>query len=723
MTAPRPLHPLRIGDWLLDPAANELRRDAQAVRVPARLVDLLLRLAATPAQCVRRETLIDEVWQRREVNDEVLSRAIADLRQFLGDDARAPRYIETLPKLGYRLLAPVEMQRSAEAAIADATVVAPQDAPASEPTSLGVARHPRRRWRLALGACVTFAALAGVIAITARRDAATPGAGSAAPLPDPLTPDNLLRARPFTSEPGRELFPRFTPDARWVIYTRAANGADAGPAQLRLRAVDGTEDRALVEDGLDNWCGVVSPDGITLAWLRARPGVCELVHRPLLGGPTRVLAGCEAGVFTSCPDWSRDGRRLLLEGAAASAPQAHAGLREISFPDGTSHTLTRPPGGARDLMPRYRRDGGVVFWRGDGWGRALHLREADGSERALRSQDYLSFGHAIDAQDRLLLADDSFGQRALVRRDAAGDALLGGSDARYPDIASDGALVYEVARYDANLWRVDLRDAARPPAQLTRSVRYDSQPAYSPDGAWLAFGSNRDGREGAYLMRADGSGERKLPLDPALRWTSPVWSPDGERLLLLRYEGQHARLCVHHVERARTECPAGLTPDRHAAFHLDADTIGVIDAQARPARLWQVALSAPHAETELARDVDRCRANARWLACHRPGRAGLWLRDRASGEVRDVLPELGPDTRGAWALTAGAVYFAARLEDDAAAAVHRFDLENGGVRRISTLAPSAIGDSISVAPDESALVLARTDALETDLVYVPPPQP
>src|SRR5436190_21692197 len=99
--------PFRVGDFEVLPASGELlgRRGTQRVR--PLLMDILLRLAAQPGEVVRRETLLEDVWSRRMVNDEVLSRAIAELRTALGDDARGARYIETLPKLGYRLVAPV----------------------------------------------------------------------------------------------------------------------------------------------------------------------------------------------------------------------------------------------------------------------------------------------------------------------------------------------------------------------------------------------------------------------------------------------------------------------------------------------------------------------------------------------------------------------------------------------------------------------------------------
>ncbi|MCI1728118.1 MAG: winged helix-turn-helix domain-containing protein [Chiayiivirga sp.] len=713
--------PVRIGEFVLDPGPNELRRGQSVQRLPAKLADLLLRLAAEPGRMVARETLLDEVWERRQVNDEVLSRAIADLRQALGDEARAPRYIETLPKRGYRLVADVgDVAPDAESRPDAAAVHAPDREPDAGPAPSPAAGRSRRFTpRRALVAAL-FAAT-GLVYL-ARDDTPSSTAPTVSPaVADPFTAANLLRARPFTTEPGRELFPRFTPDARWVVYTRAHGEGE--PAQLRLRAVDGTEDRVLVQDESDNLCGSVSPDGTTLAWIRLRPGVCEVVHRALLGGPARVLVACEPATAVTCPDWSPDGKHLLLAGNAEQR-----GLTQVAFPAGEARRLSTPPTGLRDLMPRYAPDGrGIVFWRGDAWGRSVHALDLhSGIERVLRPAAYLGFGHAIASDSSVILADDSLGQRALLRFDqGSGEStMLGGADARYPDLARNGALVYEVARYDANLWRVDLRNANAESQRLTLSARYDSQPAYSPDGQWLAFGSNRDGREGVYLMRPDGSEERKLPLDPALRWTSPVWFPDGERLLVLRYDADGAQFCLHTLATAQSECRPELGRNRHGAFFLDADTLGMIDAEIATPRLWRVRLDESTPAVVDVGVVDRCVANARWLACHRPGTAGVWLQDRQDGRARSLLPEIGDD-RGAWQLHGNAIYYTA-AEDAAAqrpAGIYRHDLDSGATRFVTRERPNAIGASIALAPDESALVLARNDGLETDLVYVPPPAP
>jgi Tol biopolymer transport system component/DNA-binding winged helix-turn-helix (wHTH) protein len=705
MRADRRTSALRLGEFRFDPVLNELSRAGVVQRLPVRLADLLLRLAVQPGQLVRRETLLDEVWERRHVNEEVLSRAIADLRQALGDDAKAPRYIETLPKLGYRLVCDVAEAGDAIAApvlcAASAETSVPVTSVATAATAATPARIPRNRRTI-----VTFLIALLLVAIVSTVWFAQKPESP----PQSLTAQRLLQARPFTSDPGRELLPRFTPDGRWVVYTRFQ--PETEPAHLRLRAIDGTEDRVLVQDVFENYCGSVSPDGAQLTWLRTRDGRCEVMYRALLGGASRVLAGCAAAV--GCPEWTPDGGGLLLEG-----DEARAGLREVSFPDGASRTLTKPVGGMVDVMPRISRDGAdIVFWRADGNARTL-MRVARAGGEATQASDggYLAFGHAFDVDGALIAADDRFGQRALVRVVAGKDAeLLGAAGARHPDISPDGALVYEVAQYDANLWRIDLRDAAQPPQQLTRNARYDSQPALSPDAAWLAFGSNRDGREGVYLMRADGSDERKLPLDPEFRWTSPAWSPDGASLLVLRYVDNQSSVCRHVIASAATDCPPALGRNRNGAFFLAPEQFAAVDDASDTAGLWQHGfdVQAP-ARVDTGGPVDRCRATPRWLACHRPGQAGLWLRDRQSGESRDVLPELHRDLR-AWDLVGDAVYFPRGGE---ARGLYRHDLLDGSTRRVHELVPSAIGDAVSVAPDESFAVVARTDALDVDLMLLP----
>ena len=99
---------VRIGEWVADPATNELRRGADTVRLEPRSMDLLMALAHRAGTVVSRDELFAAVWPGVVVGDEALSQGITKLRRALGDEAKTPRYIETIAKRGYRLVAPVQ---------------------------------------------------------------------------------------------------------------------------------------------------------------------------------------------------------------------------------------------------------------------------------------------------------------------------------------------------------------------------------------------------------------------------------------------------------------------------------------------------------------------------------------------------------------------------------------------------------------------------------------
>lgn len=106
---------MRVGDWLVDPSSGRVApfsspdsAEDEAVRVEPKVMEVLLELAASAGEVVSKERLIERVWAETFVGEAALARCISELRRAFGDDARAPRYIETLPKRGYRLIAPVE---------------------------------------------------------------------------------------------------------------------------------------------------------------------------------------------------------------------------------------------------------------------------------------------------------------------------------------------------------------------------------------------------------------------------------------------------------------------------------------------------------------------------------------------------------------------------------------------------------------------------------------
>lgn len=98
---------LRIGDWIVDPQLDELHNGDQRVKLEPRKMQLLLVLARRPGQLVTTEELFEAVWKDVVVTSSSIYQSIAQLRKILGDDTDEPRYISTVPRKGYRLVADV----------------------------------------------------------------------------------------------------------------------------------------------------------------------------------------------------------------------------------------------------------------------------------------------------------------------------------------------------------------------------------------------------------------------------------------------------------------------------------------------------------------------------------------------------------------------------------------------------------------------------------------
>ena len=105
----------RIADWLVDPGSGEIRQGEEVVKLEPRAMDLLVLLAAHAEQAISREQILDEVWHGVIVGDDAITAAIIKLRKALGDDSKNPRFIQTIPKKGYRLIAAVQSSADSEA--------------------------------------------------------------------------------------------------------------------------------------------------------------------------------------------------------------------------------------------------------------------------------------------------------------------------------------------------------------------------------------------------------------------------------------------------------------------------------------------------------------------------------------------------------------------------------------------------------------------------------
>ena len=237
--------PFRLTDRLVDPALNRVTMPTgETVQVEPKIMLVLTVLAEHPSEVVTREDLMSRVWNGVFVTDDVLHRAIRELRRIFDDDSEAPRVIETIRKRGYRLIGPIE------------TV--------GEVAGTGAARRAggARRTTPVLAAIACAAVIVVTLIWLGRR-------------PGTIDTEARVRFMPLTSEPGNEVDPALSSSGRLAYVARGDDGrshlftkvsADATAAQITRG--DGT-DRA------PTW----SPDESRVAFVRMDAAGCAISDR------------------------------------------------------------------------------------------------------------------------------------------------------------------------------------------------------------------------------------------------------------------------------------------------------------------------------------------------------------------------------------------------------------------------------------------------------------
>ena len=703
-----PSQPFRVGEWSVFPDRNEIQRADQNLRIQPRLIQILRLLALTPGRTVSREKLLDSVWSRRMVNDEVLSRSIADLRQALGDDARQPRYLETIPKLGYRLIADVEWLPAENLALpmpATGTSALPEQkhsssasAPIASPMT---GKRPLRHAIYALALLLAASALLW----TYRHSPAKSDLGQ-----------RLQHAQPLSSDPGWELTPRFAHSGDLLVY--AELDPERAHASLRLRSRDGRVNRLLGDGQHYDLCPVFAPDDQQIAWVRRSERGCELLRAPVLGGIPTAITQCAASVF-SCPDWLGE---WLVYTAEPLDDDSGAGLSRVRLRDGTVEKLTQPVAAqGNDTHARFAPDGRIVFSRGVEGERLLYQWSAAEGERKLPFPPSMVYGQLWLPNGHVLAASDALGFRALVALDpdSGGSQLLGARGARHPDLAVDGAMVFEQASYDANLWWIAADGSGL--RQLTRSQRYDAYPRLSPDATKVLYQSNRDGPESLYLLDLHNDQEQRLPLDPTMRWAQPAWSRDGTRLLLTRYSGGETSLWLYVLGSEAPTAVVGLPEGAHdAQFDPDGVHAWFRTGPERSGPLLRFPLDHP-ASIEAGPDaVEHYQVSTAGLFLTSLDDARLQHCPDGRGKDCTALPVvLDPRQRRNWSVAAGSVYYVS-AQSAVPDQVQRYRLDTGTVENLPWPRPGALSRALDVDPEGAFAIIARTDRIDVDLMWVSP---
>ena len=140
----------RLGPWLVEPSLNTVSRNGSSIHLSPKVMGVLVCLAQHAGDPVPKETLLQTVWPDTFVGDDVLKGCISELRRALEDDARDSRIIQTIPKSGYRLIAPVEWMNGARGTTAE------RYEPGTSPVRPATARRLRTAGLAAIAAVLLF---------------------------------------------------------------------------------------------------------------------------------------------------------------------------------------------------------------------------------------------------------------------------------------------------------------------------------------------------------------------------------------------------------------------------------------------------------------------------------------------------------------------------------------------------------------------------------------
>lgn len=500
-------------------------------RLTSKAAGVLIALASQPGETLSRASLLDSVWPDTCPTPDVLTQAIAELRRAFEDDQRAPWLIETVPKRGYRLIAPVQWRDSVVVKDVEPAMMPPAvdvDARVAPAAPVVGPRSGRSGRTLAIAlTAVCIIAAGGLIAV---REPGPSPIAMVGPVPVTDAPRMLTRG------PGREGLPQISPDATQVIYSVGSGELES--SYLMMQGVDSPEAFTLESATGNEVDARWSPDGRMIAYQSFTADSCSIRMRPALGGMARTVAPCEWEVLSQF-DWLPDGSGIISSSLRGEDP---AGIRLIVHRIGSEPVPLDYPRQQTDydLSPRYSADGRwLAFRRGRNPYSDLYLMEVGNPASLRRLTDLNTSINGFDWMPdgtALLASLHLDGEDGLHRIDTGEGTIvpLGIAPAVRPDVARNKAVAtYEVPRQNWNIMRVETVPSGLKVVDFMASTGNDVQAAISPDGRKFAFTSDRNGEWQVWLHDIESA--RSVPLTNIrqFRPNHPEWRPDGRAIVFV----------------------------------------------------------------------------------------------------------------------------------------------------------------------------------------------
>lgn len=613
---------------------------------------VLLEFARQPGEVLNKEQLIEAVWPKTFVSEYVLTRCISLLRKEMQDDPQNARYIQTIPKVGYRLVAEVRLPEGKEKI----------EVPTSQPDLAASRMAPQESLRL-LQRLRLWQIASAVVLMAALTCGAVLWRIHARPAPP------AFRVVSLTSYAGLQDQARFSPDGNRVAF--AWSNLDEGNRNLYIKQI-GSETLLRLTHGAElDFSPVWSPEGSQIAYLSSSGKGLGIYTIPSLGGVPQKLYTPLGMVHWEQGDlsWSPDGKSLVFsDGASGHTP---ALLYLLSLDSLQARVITAPPHEWEgDFSPVFSPDGRwVAFVRAiEGAVRDIYMMPAGGGVIRQVTHDRRivdSLTWAADGKS-ILFSSDRGGKYALWKV-----ALRGGEPERLPVGAEDAfspavagnthRLVYteSSATWSIRSFPLLLRGVAGKSTVLVSSTQQDSAPSLAPDGSRFAFQSWRSGTQELWIASRDGLSLRQLTTGGRGLTGSPSFSPDGQQVAFdSRPEGHSHIFVVSASGGSPRQLTVGDWNDILPRWSVDGQSIYFASNRSGTWQSWKIGLGggSPRQVTVNGGNLAMESPDGRWIYYTKSDSAGIWRIPMNGGAETLVYPQPQAGYWGYWAVTVRGLY-------------------------------------------------------------------
>jgi Tol biopolymer transport system component/DNA-binding winged helix-turn-helix (wHTH) protein len=650
-------------------------RNGEVLPVEPKAFRVLLFLLRNPQKLITKEELLDAVWGDTAVSENSLTRSIALLRRLLDDGTREPRYIATVPTVGYRFQCDVRVAEEGSAELnAQGSNPALKPSADDQPTTAAGGERKGAMRGIFAGVGVAVLLLAAFLiyrAIAGGRVFGHAGHPAAKTAPN-------ARIVPLTTVAGNVWDPAFSPDGKQIAFMWDGENPAKGDLYVQLVGAEGPLRLTHTQSGYI-CCGDWSPDGQKIAFGRCTDDGGGVYVVPALGGVERKLTdvACSFGTAGHAK-WTADGKSLAL--VDSCAPPNPPGIILFSIATGEKHCVTAPPPYADpgDEGIALSPDGETIaFCRALTLGyEEIYTVELSGKNlRRLTPVDkptgITSFMWTPDGR-YIVFGSDRTGAVRPWRVPPEGGAIE--PETVYPNVGaltSDGQrLAYvEHSGLPPETWKAELAAPGGKVLSMTKLVVSsggNDATQLSPDGREIVFRSERVGREDIWKSNADGSDPQKLTSFDKGWPGTPRWSPDGTWIVFDSRVGEHSHITMVDSEgRNQRDVVAGDHENVVPSWSRDGRFIYFVSNRTGKWQVWKRELATGE-ETQVTRNGGFAAVesyDAKTLYYSRFDGGGLWSMPTGGGSEEHITNALHRGYWGYFAVTEAGIYL---LDVDAA---------------------------------------------------------